>query len=110
MRMKLIILLAVALLVVVAIPVFAAGNDTPVVTTTPEDEEIQQLNKQMWQIREKIAEKRGEQLPEYDEEFFNQMYDYCNRQMGGMMGPNGMMGGYGPQNSNYGMSGGMMGW
>ena len=96
---------------IAAIPMLAADNDAPVVTVTPEDEEIQKLNQEMWKIREKIAEKRGEQLPEYNEEFFNKMYDYCNGQMGGMMmGSNGMMGGYGPQSSGYGMGGGMMGW
>ncbi|MDK2986581.1 MAG: hypothetical protein PWQ96_2225 [Clostridia bacterium] len=84
MKRKLIGLLIVALLVVMAVPVFAADNTT-------QNEELKALYKQMYELQKQIAEKRG---LEYDEDFFRQMYDYCN----------GMMGGYGM------MGYGMMGW
>jgi len=99
MNKKLIALLVVALLVVMAVPVFAAND------SNAQDDELQALYKQMWELRQKIAEKRGIEAPEYDDNFYRQMYDYCN----GMMGGYGMMSGYGPQGSSYGM-GSMMGW
>lgn len=104
MNKKIIGLLVAALLVVMAVPAFAAND------STTQDEELKALYKQMWELRQKIAEKQGIEVPEYDENFYRQMYDYCNGMMGGygMMGY-GMMGGYGPQGSGFGM-GSMMGW
>ncbi|MBO8167870.1 MAG: hypothetical protein H0Z35_01640 [Thermoanaerobacteraceae bacterium] len=94
MRTKLLSLMVVVLLVAMAVPTFAATNDT-----TKQDEELQALYSQMYELQQKIAEKRGEQLPQFDEDFFRQMYNYCNSMMGGY----GMMG--------YGVMGyGMMGY
>ncbi|MBZ4687888.1 MAG: hypothetical protein PWQ96_1106 [Clostridia bacterium] len=96
MKTKLMVLLVVVLLVVMAYPVFAADKAAPVVTVSPQDEELQELYQKMWEIRQKIAEKQGIQLPDNNGRFFGP--GFCGGYGGCGFGPRG---GYGFQNNAY---------
>jgi len=88
---KLLILLVVALLVVsLAVPALGGGKQL----SDSNDDEIQALYQQMAEIRKKIAEKRGDPLPpNWNEENYQEMYEYCDRMMQDYgYGMHGMMG------------------